>query len=94
MTKQKLTLAINQDLLKKVKDRDINISSFLEVKLQEYLAIISGPCFVREESGVGSLRFELKTSSVSGRRHNQLDHEPNSKNTITSCSVTRISITF
>ena len=39
MTKKKLTLAINQDLLKKVKDRDINISSFLEIRLREYIAI-------------------------------------------------------
>jgi predicted DNA-binding ribbon-helix-helix protein len=76
MTKQKLTLAINQDLLNKARDCDINFSSFLEVKLQEYLAIINGAGIVREERGVGSLRFELKTSSVSGRRHNQLDHEP------------------
>ena len=39
MTKQKLTLAIDQDLLKKVKDRDINISSFLEIRLREYMAL-------------------------------------------------------
>ncbi len=26
--------------------------------------------------GVGSLRFELRTSAMSRRRHNQLDHEP------------------
>ena len=25
---------------------------------------------------MGSLRFELKTSAMSRRRHNQLDHEP------------------
>ena len=38
MVKQKLTLAIDQELLKKVKDRDINISSFLEIRLREYIA--------------------------------------------------------
>jgi hypothetical protein len=30
-----------------------------------------------EKTDMGSLRFELKTSAVSRRRHNQLDHEPN-----------------
>ena len=39
MTKQKLTLAIDQDLLKKVKDSKINVSSFLEIKLREYIAL-------------------------------------------------------
>ncbi len=42
MTKQKLTLAINQDLLKKVKDSKINISSFLEIRLQEHMALVEG----------------------------------------------------
>lgn len=39
MVKQKLTLAIDQDLLKKVKDCDINISSFLEIRLREYIVL-------------------------------------------------------
>jgi hypothetical protein len=42
MTKQKLTLAIDQNLLKKVKDYDINISSFLEIRLREYIAVVEG----------------------------------------------------
>ena len=42
MVKQKLTLAIDQDLLKKVKDCDINISSFLEIRLREYIALVEG----------------------------------------------------
>ncbi len=42
MPKRKLTLAIDKDLLKKVKDRDINISSFLEIRLREYIALIDG----------------------------------------------------
>jgi predicted DNA-binding ribbon-helix-helix protein len=59
MVKQKLTLAINQDLLKKVKDRDINISSFLEVKLQEYLALINGASIIQNErSGLVEIRTQ------------------------------------
>ena len=40
MSKQKLTLAIDQELLKKVKDSKINISSFLEIRLREYMSVI------------------------------------------------------
>ncbi len=61
MTKQKLTLAIDQDLLKNVKNRDINISSFLEVKLQEYLAIINGASFVQKN---GSGLVEIRTQDL------------------------------
>ncbi len=61
MTKQKLTLAIDQDLLKNVKNRDINISSFLEVKLQEYLAIINGASFVQK---YGSGLVEIRTQDL------------------------------
>ena len=42
MSKRKLTLAIDEDLLKKVKDCDINISSFLEIRLREYIALVEG----------------------------------------------------
>ena len=37
MAKQKLTLAINKNILKKTKDLKINISSFLEVRLVDFL---------------------------------------------------------
>ena len=42
MPKQKLTLAIDEDLLKKVKDSKVNISSFLEIRLRDYLGLIEG----------------------------------------------------
>jgi hypothetical protein len=41
-----------------------------------FVSLIRLLFFMMKTEGVGSLRFELKTSSVSGRRHNQLDHEP------------------
>ncbi len=30
----------------------------------------------KEKRSMGPLRFELRTSAMSRRRHNQLDHEP------------------
>ena len=40
--KKKLTLTINGDLLKQARQHDINISSFLTIKLQEHIAQIEG----------------------------------------------------
>lgn len=37
MPKQKLTLSIDQDIIKEAKKYDINISSFLEVRLIDFL---------------------------------------------------------
>ncbi len=34
---------------------------------------------ITEKTGMGSRRFELLTSAMSRRRHNQLDHEPDGK---------------
>jgi predicted DNA-binding ribbon-helix-helix protein len=42
MTKRKLTLTINEDLLGKARYNDINLSSFLEIELRRYLALIQG----------------------------------------------------
>ncbi len=79
MMKKHLNLLIDAGLLQKARDNGLVISKFLELKLQEYfqfIEMVSKPQGPYQENGVGSLRFELKTSSVSGRRHNQLDHEP------------------
>ena len=42
MIKRNLTLTVNGDLLKQARHHDINISSFLTIKLQEYIALIKG----------------------------------------------------
>ena len=97
MSKRALNLLIEADLVEKARRYGIVISRFLENKLQEYfqfLEVVSKPHNQYQETGVGSLRFELKTSSVSGRRHNQLDHEPNMKSIRTIWCATRISIAF
>ena len=97
MTKRHLNLLVDAELITKAKTYGIVIGKFLENKLQEYFSFIeavSKPQGQYQENGVGSLRFELKTSSVSGRRHNQLDHEPENNVPFGVCSATRISDAF
>jgi hypothetical protein len=42
MVKQKLTLSINEKTLKTAREHGINISSFLEFRLNEYFALLGG----------------------------------------------------
>jgi post-segregation antitoxin (ccd killing protein) len=42
MTKYKLTISINKNVLDKARKHDINISSFLEIRLNEYIALLEG----------------------------------------------------
>ena len=40
MTKKRLNLTIDEDLVNKAREYGINISSFLEIKLREYIAML------------------------------------------------------
>ena len=40
MTKKRLNLTINEDLVNKAREYGINLSSFLEIKLREYIAML------------------------------------------------------
>jgi len=42
LNKQKLTLSINKNVLNKARKYDLNISSFLEIRLNEYMSLIEG----------------------------------------------------
>ena len=42
MPKKKLTLSIDEDILSKAKQAQINLSSFLEIRLTDYLLVKSG----------------------------------------------------
>ena len=42
MSKRKVTLRLNNDVVEKAKKLGVNLSYFLEVKLVEYLALING----------------------------------------------------
>ena len=47
MPKHKLTLSVNEDLVKRAREHGINISAFLEIKLQEHLALIHGKRYTK-----------------------------------------------
>ncbi len=64
MSRQKLTLRLNADVVKRAKDAGVNLSGFLEVKLMEYLALINGTPRGRFELPRG----QVPTSSPSSRR--------------------------
>ena len=61
MSKRKLTLSINENLLEQARKNSINISSFLEVRLQEYLALINGTKIVQKD---GSGLVEIRTQDL------------------------------
>ena len=42
MPKRKLTLSVDKEIINEAKKLDINISSFLEIRLREYVAITKG----------------------------------------------------
>lgn len=48
MAKYKLTLSVNEDVVKRAREHGINISAFLEIKLEEYLALIHGKRYKKE----------------------------------------------
>jgi hypothetical protein len=43
MSRQKLTLRLNADVIQKAKDQGMNLSYLLEVKIVEYLAMMTAP---------------------------------------------------
>ena len=63
MSKKKLTLLINEDLKKRAKNYGINLSAFLEIKLEEHLALLHGRGNVRLKCG----RRELNPGRGLGR---------------------------
>ena len=42
MKKRHLNLLVSENLIERAREHNINISSFLEIRLQEYLALIDG----------------------------------------------------
>ena len=53
MPKHKLTLSVNEDLVKRAREHGINISAFLEIKLQEHLALLHGKRYNRKDKWTG-----------------------------------------
>ena len=42
MTKVRTTITISKDVLKKAREKEINISSFVDIELRRYLALLEG----------------------------------------------------
>ncbi len=42
MPKKMTSVRINEEVLRKAREHEINVSAFLEIKLREYLALIEG----------------------------------------------------
>ncbi len=45
MPKTRTTITISKDLLKKAREKEINISSFVDIELRRYIAFIEGNVF-------------------------------------------------
>ena len=62
--KKRLNLSINDELINKARDKGINLSAFLEIKLQEHLALLEGnldeEISIDENEKIFWLRFFLK----------------------------------
>ena len=68
MNKRKLTLSINEGLIKTAKERGINLSSFLEIKLEEHLALIHGKRNIRKQYADAGNR--TRAEGLEGPNHN------------------------
>ena len=53
MKKIRTTITISKDLVKKTKKNNIKISTFLDRKLREYIAIINSEEFISDKSFTG-----------------------------------------
>ena len=54
MPKQKLTLSVNKNVVKKAREHDINISTFLEIRLNEYISLLEGKAINNNKEVFGS----------------------------------------
>ncbi len=59
MSRQKLTLRLNVDVIKQAKELGMNLSGFMEIRLREYLTIIN------QEIETPRRRFELLRGNAS-----------------------------
>jgi hypothetical protein len=66
MTKRKLTLSVDKIIIKEAKKLDINLSSFLEIRLREYIAITKG--IIKNKAGMDWTGFEPVASALRRRR--------------------------
>ena len=65
MSKQKLTLSVNKNVVKKAREHNINISTFLEIRLNEYISLLEGNAVNNKEEVFGS---DFSKKAECGRR--------------------------
>jgi post-segregation antitoxin (ccd killing protein) len=57
MPKTRTTITISKDLLKKAREKEVNISSFVDIELRRYLALTEGKIHSEtEQDGLGRIR--------------------------------------
>ena len=78
MSKHKLTLSINEDVVKRARYHGINLSAFLEIKLQEHLALIHDKRYNKSDD-MDLSGFEPEASSMPRRRSSELIYKPKNK---------------
>jgi len=69
MSRRKVTLRLNSDIVERAKNAGMNLSYFLEVKLVEYLALLNGTPRRRFELG-----FTSKKRTFSSPDHHKNVH--------------------
>jgi hypothetical protein len=65
MPRQKLTLRLNAEVIKKAKNLGLNLSGFLEIRLQDYFALIESGQNHCENNRTPRGRFELPRGRAS-----------------------------
>ena len=76
MVKIRTTITINKDLLKKAKEHNISISSFLDIELRRYIALIEG----KQSNSTSSLILNKKSSAGAGNRTRAVSLEGSNHN--------------
>lgn len=77
MSKIRTTITIDKELLQRAKKNHVPISSFLDVELRRYLAIIEGKFNSPLKDEMGLLRFELKSIAPEATRMPSYPTGPN-----------------
>jgi hypothetical protein len=66
MPKTRTTITISKDLLKKARDNEVNISSFVDIELRRFLALIEGKT-INDSSYSGKEKISKKQKSSRAR---------------------------
>jgi hypothetical protein len=54
MQKTRITITIRKDLLKNACEKEINISSFVDIELRKYLAFVENGLYLKKEFDAGN----------------------------------------